>query len=116
MENITSTNSQFLISLNLDELVGLAGALNEVINNSDIDLNNCSTRVGINFDQLEEVHASTIQILNEKDKKDGEVFEAWRDGESIQIRAISAYGDPADLGYQEVEETIKNLIKENDEA
>lgn len=116
MKNITSTKTQFLISLSSDELLAMANALNEVINNSDIDDCDCSTRIGIGYGQLKELHESTTQILEENNNRNGEIFEAWKYGESIQIRAISAYGDPADLGYEEVKETILKLMREKDQA
>jgi hypothetical protein len=48
--------------------------------------------------------------LNEGKALDSEIFEAWRDGESVQIRAISAFGDPADLSFDEVRRKIAPIL------
>jgi hypothetical protein len=37
-------------------------------------------------------------------------FRAWVDGASIQIKAVTAYGDPVDLGTDEVRRIIAALI------
>jgi hypothetical protein len=36
-------------------------------------------------------------------------FRAWIDGASIQIKAVTAYGDPVDFGTDEVRDIIAAL-------
>ena len=38
-------------------------------------------------------------------------FRAWVDGASIQIKAVTAYGDPVDFGTDEVREIIAALTR-----
>ena len=38
-------------------------------------------------------------------------FRAWVDGASVQIKAVTAHGDPVDFGTDEVREIIAALSK-----
>jgi hypothetical protein len=38
-------------------------------------------------------------------------FRAWVDGDSIQIKAVTAHGDPVDFGTGEVREIIRALTE-----
>lgn len=38
-------------------------------------------------------------------------FRAWVDGASIQIKAVTGYGDPVDFGTDEVREIIAALTR-----
>lgn len=38
-------------------------------------------------------------------------FRAWVDGASIQIKAVTAFGDPVDLGTKEVRKIIEALTR-----
>ena len=38
-------------------------------------------------------------------------FRAWVDGDSIQIKAVTAHGDPVDFGTGEVREIIAALTR-----
>jgi len=38
-------------------------------------------------------------------------FRAWVDGDSIQIKAVTSYGDPVDLGTDEVRDIIAALTR-----
>ena len=38
-------------------------------------------------------------------------FSCWIDGDSIQIKAVTAHGDPVDLGTDEVRRIIQALTR-----
>jgi hypothetical protein len=42
---------------------------------------------------------------------EGDDFRAWVDGASIQIKAVTAYGDPVDFGTDEVRAIIAALTR-----
>lgn len=109
MKNIVSTNSQFLLSLSSSELTAISNSLSEVLNCSSVTESNCASKIGITHNELKRLHKSVVQITEETDKNDGEIFQVWQDAASIQLRAISAYGDPADLGFDEVNSVLSHF-------
>ncbi len=46
---------------------------------------------------------------------EGEIW-AWRDGSSVQLKAIAAYGDPADLSADEARLVARRLLELADAA
>jgi hypothetical protein len=112
MKTVIATESRVLVSLSSDEILALANSMNEVLHNSSIDEHDCHRRIGINYHDLQEIHRSLFDIMRSAKSAEPEVFDAWRDGESMQIRAISVYGDPADLGLDEVSDKIRALLEE----
>jgi hypothetical protein len=56
------------------------------------------------------------EALDSKSASATEVFEARRDDASVQIRAISAFGDPADLSFDEVRSKIQPILDEEEKA
>ncbi|MEI6051895.1 MAG: hypothetical protein WCQ44_04270, partial [Opitutaceae bacterium] len=101
MRTVIAAPTQTLISLSNDELIALSNCLNEVINNSDIDERDCGTRVGVSLNELRNIHSSIKESLAMKRADSTELFQMWRDGFSLQLKAISAFGDPADLSFAE---------------
>lgn len=112
MKTVIATESRVLVSLSSDEILALANSMNEVLHNSSIDEHDCHSRIGIDYHDLQELHRSLLEIIRLAKSPESEIFDAWRDGESLQIRAISAFGDPADLGLDEVSDKIRALIEE----
>jgi len=112
MKSVLSAAAQHLVSLSFDELLALANCLNEVLHNSDIDADDCGTRIGVGLEALAALHRDLKAELDRPAASQAEVFEAWRDGESAQIRAISVFGDPADLSLDELREKIQPLLDE----
>ena len=48
---------------------------------------------------------------------DSELLDAWADGASVQVRAITAHGDPVDMGTDEARafvERIREAVNETD--
>jgi len=101
MNLIRKTKHQYLVSLTPEELTGISNALNEVCNGVHIADAEFQTRLAYTREEL----ASILQRLGESFAADNddsmEVAEAWSDGGSVQVRAISVSGDPVDMGAQE---------------
>ena len=101
MHLIRKTKQRYLLSLTPEELAGMANALNEVCNGVHIADVEFQTRLGYTRPEL----ASTLQRLGEciaaDDANSMDMADAWSDGGSVQIRAISVSGDPLDWGTEE---------------
>ena len=106
MKTVIATESRALVSLSSDEIMALANSMNEVLHNSSIDEHDCLSRIGIEYLDLQELHRSLLDMMRAAKSSESEVFDVWRDGESVQIRAISVFGDPADLGLDEVSDKV----------
>ncbi len=115
MKTVIATEFRVLVSLTSEEILALANSINEVLHNSSIDEHDCHSRIGIDHNDLQELHRSLLETMRSAKSTEPEIFDAWRDGESIQIRAISAFGDPADLGIDEVSDKFRALL-DNSEA
>lgn len=116
MNTVIAGKNQLLVSLSREELIAIANCANEVLHNSTIDEHDCATRLGIDQEKLKSLHRDLIAAVDSEKTLAAEVFEAWRDGASIQIRAISAYGDPADLSSDEVRDKIQPILDEKEKA
>ena len=116
MKTVVAAKDQLLVSLSSEELTALANCANEVLHNSTVDKHDCSTRLGIDHEKLKSLHGALIAAADSQKAPAAEIFEAWRDGASIQIRAISAFGDPADLSFDEVRDKIQPLLDEEERA
>ncbi len=114
MKTVIATDSRVLVSLSSDEILALANSMNEVLHNSSIDEHDCHSRIGIDYHDLQELHRSLLDIMRSEKSPESEIFDAWRDGESVQIRAISAFGDPADLGLEEVSDKLGALLADTE--
>lgn len=109
MKTVVSAKNYTLLSLKHQELVSVYNCLNELLNSSDITSEDCETRIGMKLNALRELLSSFSAAVDNSGRDEFERFEAWKEGESIQIIAISAAGDPADLSYDEVRQTIHAL-------
>jgi hypothetical protein len=109
MRKIIAAKTHTLLSLPNQELVALANALNEVLHNSDISAEDCQTRVGLSLEELRRVQGELSAIVDASGTDAFEIFEAEKEGFSIQLRAISALGAPADLSYDTVFSKVGNL-------
>lgn len=111
MRTIITAKERLLASLSNDEVLALANVVNELLNNSTVDEHDCTARIGIDLQQLKNLHKELIAAVESPKVDSLEVFEAWRDGESLQLLAISVYGDPADLALDEFKATIDPLLE-----
>jgi hypothetical protein len=116
MNTVIAAKTQFLVSLSSEELTALANCANEVLHNSTVDEHDCATRVGIDHEKLRSLHRDLITAIDSEKAPDTEVFDAWHDGASIQIRAISVFGDPADLSFDAVKNKIQPILDEEERA
>jgi hypothetical protein len=105
MKAVVVAPTQTLVSFSRAELVTLADCVNAA-RSAQTDVVRREALEGLYRD----LHA-TIEALPAKST---EVFEAWRDGFSIQLKAISAFGDPADLSAAEVRAKLVPLIEESE--
>ena len=112
MKTVIATESRALVSLSSDEILALTNSMNELLHNSSIDEHDCHSRIGIDYHELQELHRSLLDMMRSVKSSESEVFDVWRDGESVQIRAMSVFGDPADLGLDEVSDKIRPLLEE----
>jgi len=112
MKTVIATESRALVSLSSNEILALTNSMNEVLHNSSIDECDCHSRIGVAYHDLQELHRSLLVLMRSDKSQQSETFDAWRDGESVQICAISVFGDPADLGLDEVSDKIRALLEE----
>lgn len=116
MRKIIAAKTHTLLSLPNQELVALANALNEVLHNSDISAEDCQARVGVSLEELRRVHQEISAVVDAAGTDAFEVFEADKEGFSVQLRAISALGAPADLSYDTVLSKISGLEDQSTNA
>ncbi|MBL8755504.1 MAG: hypothetical protein JNK15_19545 [Planctomycetes bacterium] len=43
-------------------------------------------------------------------RNDGEVVDAWADGASVQVRVITVWGDPVDMGSDEARDLAAKIL------
>lgn len=101
MNFVFQTADRFLASLSRDELKGISNALNEVCNGVHIEEAEFQTRLGVTRSFLQQILAAIGPPLGATPEPARERAEARADGGSVQIRAISVYGDPLDMGADE---------------
>jgi hypothetical protein len=101
MHLIRKTKQRYLVSLTPEELTGISNALNEVCNGVHIADAEFQNRLGHTRSEL----ASALQRLGEfiaaENADSMDIADAWSDGGSVQVRAISVSGDPVDWGTEE---------------
>jgi hypothetical protein len=116
MKTVIAAKNQILASFSADEIRALANSLNEVLNNSSVDEHDCSARVGVGLAELKRLKAEISSVLDSRVSGSSEIFEAWPDSGSVQIRSISVFGDPADLSYDEVRDLIQPILDKEAKA
>jgi hypothetical protein len=96
MKVVYRTQARILLSVTADELACIKQGLAE------------SGAIGparLCLDQLD-------TELDTHPVSDGdELLQAWADGASVQVRAITAFGDPADLGTEEAREFATRILE-----
>lgn len=116
MKAVVATADRLLVSLSRDEVSALVNCASEVLHNSNLDERDCGSRIGIEHSELTTLLQQLAAALDEPLTPQTEIFDAWADGVSIQLRAISVFGDPADLSGDEVKTKILLLIERSKSA
>lgn len=116
MKTVLATENQLLVSFSADEFLAIANSLNEVLNNSSVGERDCDTILGIGLAELKHLHNSITSALDSRDSASAEIFEAWPDGSSVQVRSISVFGDPADLSHDEVRDLIQPILDSEEQT
>ena len=98
MNFILQTSERLLVSLSREELRGISNALNEVCNGIHIDEAEFQTRLGVTRSFLQQALTTIGGRLVATPEPNYDCATAWADGASVQIRAISVFGDPVDMG------------------
>ncbi|HEY3761326.1 MAG TPA: hypothetical protein VGN23_06220 [Verrucomicrobiae bacterium] len=101
MNLVRKTKQRYLISLTSDELRGISNALNEVSNGLQINEPEFQTRLGHTRSELINVLDQIGKFFVADQVEKMEVAETWSDAGSVQVRAISVFGDPVDMGADE---------------
>jgi hypothetical protein len=101
MNFVLQTTDRFLASLSRDELGGISNALNEVCNGVHIEDAEFQTRLGVTRSFLQQVLSTIGRHLVATSEPADESTSAWADGASVQVRAISVFGDPVDMSTDE---------------
>ena len=101
MHLIHKTKHRYLVSLTPEELVGISNALNEVCHGIDIAEPEFHARLGHSRSELASILHQLSEVFAAADADSMELADAWSDGSSVQVRAISVFGDPVDMGTEE---------------
>ena len=109
MKKVIAAKTHTLLSLPNEEVVAVANVLNEVLNNSDISEEDCASRIGVSIKVLRRLHQEIAAAVDAAGSDSFEIFEAEKEGYSLQLRAISALGAPADLSFDAVVRKIRTL-------
>ena len=60
--------------------------------------------------------ALRAQIETGLETSEPELVEAWADGASVQVRAITVHADPVDMGTEEARDYARRIVEAADEA
>jgi hypothetical protein len=111
MNLVYTAGDRLLLSIPREQLIGLTNALNEVCNGVHIDDAEFPTRLGQSRDSLRETLRAALTALEAPIAGSTELVSVWRDGASVQVRAISAFGDPVDMGEDEAEAFAAQILQ-----
>jgi hypothetical protein len=101
MHLILKTNQRYLISFTPEELLGISNALNEICNGADIADAEFQTRLGQTRSEMASILQQIAPTFAAAETDSFEITDAWSDGGSVQVRAISASGDPVDMSSEQ---------------
>ena len=101
MNLVRAAATRLLISIPREDLIGMSNALNEVCNGAGIEDVEFEARLGQTREDLRKSLRALVEALEAPVEASAEVLTVWADGSSIRVRAVSASGDPVDLGVEE---------------
>jgi len=100
MKLVRATSERLMISVAREDLIGINNAVNEICNGIEIEDPEFETRLGQPRNalrrSLQSIDAALSGPIEEMD-----LVGVWSDGSSVQVRAISVFGDPVDMGSDE---------------
>jgi hypothetical protein len=99
MNMIMRTRARALLSISPEELAAIQEALAEA--GASAAVRQCLAELNA---QLESCP------LSETEDADADLLNVWADGASVQVRAITAYADPVDLGSEEAREFAARIL------
>ena len=114
MNTVLRTADRMLISLTSDERIGLANALNEVCNGVHFSDAEFRTRLGVTRESM----LVLLVAINSQPvvaHRAPELADAWAESGAVMVRAITAFGDPVEMGDREVRtfaERLQSAIRE----
>ena len=109
MRKILAAPTHTLLSLPNQELAALSRVLTEALLHSGLSAQNCAVRTGVSLEELRRIHRELTTVVAAAGTDAFELFEAEKEGFSLQLRSITALGTPADLSYHEVFRQLSSL-------
>jgi hypothetical protein len=96
MNMILRTRARVLLAISPEELAAIQEALAAAV--SSVTARQCLAQLNA---QLESCPLS----------EEADLLSVWADGASVQVRAITAYADPVDLGSDEAREFAARILE-----
>jgi hypothetical protein len=115
MNIVQRSGMEYLVHLSLEELNGVNNALNEVCNGIHIEDAEFSTRLGASREALRSLLESIHTVIYTP-SGEHELIQTSEDRGSVQVRCISAHGDPVDMNAEEARRFAEQIITCADEA
>ena len=101
MNLVRAAATRLLVSIPREDLIGMSNALNEVCNGAGIEDSEFEARLGQTREDLRRSLRALVEALEAPVEASPELLTVWNDGASVQVRAVSASGDPVDLAVEE---------------
>lgn len=103
------SGQRVLLSFTLEELRTCANALNEVCNDTPFADAEFQTRLGVTREEAQSILAAIGRVLD-GDPTSPECCDAWADGGAVMVKAITAHGDPVELGEKDAQDFSAKLL------
>lgn len=116
MNAILQTPERLLLSINVEECIGLTNALLEVWNGLHIEDAEFETRLGVRRGLLAELLSSLQAGVEHPSQHKIELVDAWADGASVQAICVTVFGDPVDMGTEEARRFAEQILESVREA
>jgi hypothetical protein len=108
MNFVLQSNQSSLLSVSPEELLAVTNALNEVCNGIDIPDAEFQTRIGVSREFLATLLGRLLGEVH-PDRLAPQIAHVWTDHGSLMVRAVTAFGDPVEMGESEAAEFSKQL-------
>lgn len=108
MNIVLQTRERTLVSLSSEEVMAISNAINEVCNGVAISDWEFQTRLGFDRKFLQTVLSGLVGTVGQE-LRSNEAVNVWADNSSVMLRSITAFGDPVEMGENEIEEFSSRL-------